>query len=80
MLQGMAGDPEMLSGMLRFTSPFNMSGNPTITLPCAFTAAGTPIGFQFVAPHLQEALLFRAGHAFQSATDWHRRHPALAVH
>lgn len=79
-LQRMSEDPEMLSGMLRFTCPFDMSGNPTITLPCAFTADGTPVGFQFVAPHMQEGLLFRAGHAYQRATDWHRRHPALGVH
>jgi len=54
-----------------------MSGSPTITLPCGFTEAGTPVGFQFVGAHLAEGLLCRAGHAFQAATDWHKRHPAL---
>jgi amidase len=75
-LAGLAGDPEMLAGMLRFTCPFDMSGHPTITLPCGQTAAGAPVGFQFVAGHMKEDLLFRAGHAYQSVTDWHRRHPA----
>jgi len=54
-----------------------MSGSPTITLPCGFTEAGTPVGFQFVGAHLAEGLLCRAGHAFQTATNWHKRHPAL---
>jgi amidase len=71
-------DPEKLASLLRFTCPFDVSGSPTITLPCGFTQAGTPIAFQFVAPHFQEEMLFRAGQAYQSATDWHRRHPILA--
>jgi amidase len=70
-------DPEKLASLLRFTCPFDVSGSPTITLPCGFTQAGTPVAFQFVAPHFREELLFRAGQAYQSATDWHRRHPNL---
>jgi amidase len=54
-----------------------MSGDPTITLPCGFTAARTPLGFQFVARHFAEDLLCRAGFAYQEATDWHRQHPPL---
>jgi amidase len=73
-------DPEKLASLLRFTCPFDVSGSPTITLPCGFTQAGTPVAFQFVAPHFQEEMLFRAGQAYQSATDWHRRHPILAEH
>jgi amidase len=70
-------DAELIAGLLRFTCPFDMSGSPTITLPAGFTEQGTPIAFQFVAPHFREELLVRAGWAFQQATDWHRRHPAL---
>ncbi|WP_454851239.1 amidase [Rhizobium binxianense] len=70
-------DAELLQGLLRFTSIFDMSGNPTITLPCGFTGEGTPVAFQFVANHWGEAQLFRVGHAFQQVTDWHRKHPVL---
>ncbi len=42
-----------------------------------FSDAGVPIGMQLVGPHLSEDLLLAAGHAFQQATDWHERHPAL---
>lgn len=69
--------PELLSGLLRYTCPFDMTGNPTITLPGGFSADGLPIAFQLVAPDLGEAALVRAGAAFQGATSWHRRHPAL---
>ena len=68
--------PNGINDVLRYTAPFNMSGSPTITLPGGATAAGLPIGFQFVGRHLDEALLVRSGHAYQQATDWHRRHPA----
>ena len=67
-----AGDGARL---LRYTCPFDMTGNPTITLPGGFSDAGMPIAFQLVAAYLDEATLVRAGAAFQSVTSWHRRHP-----
>jgi amidase len=70
-------DPERLLGLLRYTAPFDMTGNPTITQPCGFTKLGLPLGFQFVARHFAEDLLCRAGFAYQQSTDWHRRHPPL---
>ena len=70
-------DPKVVEQLLKFTSPFDMSGSPTITMPCGFTDAGLPIGFQLVGPHLAEDVLLRAGHAYQQATDWHTRHPAV---
>jgi amidase len=72
-------DPGKLASLLRCTCPFDASGSPTITLPCGFTEAGTPVAFQFVAPHFREETLFRAGYAYQGATDWHRHHPTLTV-
>ncbi|MFP5405230.1 MAG: amidase [Gammaproteobacteria bacterium] len=69
--------PNGIDDVLRFTAPFDMSGSPTITLPGGFTRDGLPIGFQLVARHLEEGLLVRAGHAYQGATDWHDRRPAL---
>jgi amidase len=70
-------DTEMLNALVRYTMPFNMTGSPTITLPCGSTDAGTPLAFQFVGRHLEEEMLVRAGYAYQTATDWHRKHPAL---
>jgi amidase len=67
--------PELIAKLQRYTCPFNMTGNPTITLPGGFTEAGLPIAFQLVAANLDEATLIRAGAAFQSITSWHRRFP-----
>ena len=64
--------------LLRFTAPFDISGTPTLSLPAGRNAAGAPFGFQLLAGHLQEALLLRAGHAWQCATAHHRERPPLA--
>lgn len=63
--------------LLRFNSPFNLAGVPTISLPAGFTQGGLPVGVQLVGPWLAEPLLIRAGAAFQRVTDHHNRHPAL---
>ena len=70
-------DPATASSVLLFTAPFDFSGSPTITLPAGFASSGVPIGFQLVGRHLDEALLLRAGHTFQKATDWHLRRPPV---
>jgi amidase len=72
-------DAGMLNALLRFTCPFDMTGSPTITLPCGFTSSGTPLAFQFVGRHFDEEMLVRAGYAYQTATDWHREHPTLTT-
>jgi amidase len=73
-------DADFNANMLRFTAPFNMSGHPTITLPGGATLEGLPIGFQFIAGAFRESVLFRAGYAFQQATEWHKRHPKGLPH
>jgi len=73
----MGTDAELISAVLRYTCPFDMSGSPTITLPGGFTEGGMPVAFQFVARHFEESLLLRAGWAYQQMTDWHRQHPDL---
>jgi amidase len=72
-----AADPEATEQMLRFTAPFDMSGSPTLSLPGGVDANGLPLGFQLVGPALGEPVLLRAGHAYQQATEWHRRRPPL---
>jgi Asp-tRNA(Asn)/Glu-tRNA(Gln) amidotransferase A subunit family amidase len=73
------GDREFdaASALLRFTFPFNMTGQPALSLPCGFSTSGLPIGLQVAGRHLEEATILRIGHAYQQATDWHTRHPSL---
>ena len=71
-------DPNVLLSILRFTAPFDFSGSPTLTLPNGLDSAGMPLSMQLVGSHLSEDVLTRAGHAFQTATSWHRRRPPVA--
>ncbi|ODN71836.1 amidase [Methylobrevis pamukkalensis] len=68
-------DPAAILAIGPFTAPFDSAGLPTITLPGGLSAAGIPVGVQLAGPAFSEALLCRAGHAFQSVTDHHRRRP-----
>jgi amidase len=70
-------DPAAILAIGPFTAPFNVCGYPTITLPSGASAAGIPVGFQFAAKPFAEALICRAGQAYQTVTDWHRRRPNL---
>ncbi|MBU2227968.1 MAG: amidase [Proteobacteria bacterium] len=72
-------DPEARFARVRFTAPFNMSGSPSLTLPGGATDEGLPVGFQIIGRHLDEALVLRAGHAFQQATQWHMRRPVASI-
>ena len=59
----------------RFALPHNFTGAPTISVPCGFSPDGLPLGLQLAGHPLSEALLCRAGHAYESATEWRSRHP-----
>jgi amidase len=74
-IQTLGEQPELISKLQRYTCPFNMTGNPTITLPGGFTQSGLPVAFQLVAATMCEATLIRTGVVFQSVTSWHRHHP-----
>jgi aspartyl-tRNA(Asn)/glutamyl-tRNA(Gln) amidotransferase subunit A len=56
-----------------FTIPVNLAGTCAMSLPCGFTAGGLPIGVQLIGQPFGEATLLRAAHAFEQATEWHRR-------
>lgn len=68
-------DPEGLERLIRYTCLYDVSGNPTITLPAGLSEAGEPLAFQLVAPHLEEARLFAAGAAVQTAFGFDARPP-----
>ena len=60
------------------TMPFSVSGVPAIAIPCGFSQAeGMPLSLQIAAAPFQETTVLRLAHAYQQATDWHRRHPEL---
>ena len=66
------------SGADSFTCiPFNITGLPALSVCCGFSKAGTPIGIQIVAGPFREELIFKVAHAYEQATDWHKRRPVI---
>jgi aspartyl-tRNA(Asn)/glutamyl-tRNA(Gln) amidotransferase subunit A len=60
-----------------FTIPVNMAGTCALSLPCGFSGSRLPIGLQLVGSPFGEETILRAGHAFEQATEWHKRKPVI---
>jgi len=61
----------------RFTSPFNLTGLPAISIPCGFNGEGLPIGMQIVSKPWWEAKVLNIAYAYEQATEWHKQKPAI---
>jgi aspartyl-tRNA(Asn)/glutamyl-tRNA(Gln) amidotransferase subunit A len=68
---------EQARRLTRFTAPFNLTGLPALSVPCGFTSGGLPIGLQIIGAAWNEAKVLQAGYAFEQATDWHKKKPAV---
>ena len=58
-------------------TPANTARTPALSLPCGFTTGGLPLGMQLIGQPSNDAIVLRAGHAYQRSTEWHLRRPAL---
>ena len=59
------------------TMPFNLTGFPAMSVCTGFGAGGLPVHMQLIAKPFAEPTLFRAGHAYESATQWRATRPHL---
>ncbi len=77
-----AGSPDdivrRMGRFSRLTRPFNGLGLPALSVPCGFSSDGRPLALQIVGRPFDEATTLRLGHAYERATDWVARRPALA--
>jgi len=62
-----------------FTSPFNISGQPAVSLPLSWSAAGLPIGVQLVAAYGREDVLVRVAAQLEEAVPWRGRRPPVSA-
>lgn len=58
-----------------FTRLFNLASCPAMSVPCGFDDNGMPVGLQIGGRPFSEETLFRIGHAYEQATEWHTRRP-----
>jgi aspartyl-tRNA(Asn)/glutamyl-tRNA(Gln) amidotransferase subunit A len=75
--RGGAPSPGPPGGGLVNTAAFDVYGLPTISVPCGFSLSGLPIGLQISGNHFAESTVLALAHAYERATDWHKRRPSL---
>jgi amidase/6-aminohexanoate-cyclic-dimer hydrolase len=68
---------ERMSGFFGFTSLFNVTGQPAMSVPLHWSDDGLPVGLQFTARFGDEALLFRLASQFEAAKPWKDRRPSM---
>jgi aspartyl-tRNA(Asn)/glutamyl-tRNA(Gln) amidotransferase subunit A len=62
---------------LENTQAFNAYGIPTISVPCGFTSTGMPVGMMIAGPRFSEGRVLALAHAFEQATEHHKRKPPI---
>ena len=61
------------------TTPFDVTGGPALALPCGFTADGLPLSLQIIGRPFDDALVLRAGHAYEKETGFWSARPHLVA-
>jgi amidase len=72
-----AADFEAQKRFTPYTSPYNMTGQPAVSLPLYWTSDGLPVGIQLVARPLHEAMLLSLAAQLESARPWAHRYPEV---
>jgi aspartyl-tRNA(Asn)/glutamyl-tRNA(Gln) amidotransferase subunit A len=62
-----------------FTMPFNLTGLPALSVCTGYGAGGLPVSMQIVGKPFAEATVFRAGHAYETATTWRSKRPSIST-
>lgn len=66
--------------------PSSLAGLPAVSVPVGFSRPsegespsidGLPVGMQIIGPQWGEQIVFNVGHAYQQATEWHKKHPSI---
>lgn len=70
-------EERLIDAYVRHSCPANITGLPSISVPCGFSAAGLPVGMQIMGRPFAEPTILRIAEAYERATEWHERHPAL---
>jgi aspartyl-tRNA(Asn)/glutamyl-tRNA(Gln) amidotransferase subunit A len=71
--------PSSLFTRSSFTTPFNVGGNPALSVCSGFAENGLPFSLQIAGKLFDDATVLRVGDAYEKATPWRRKRPVLAM-
>jgi len=60
-----------------YHGPFNLTGLPTLSVPCGFSENNLPIALQIVGKPFDEVTVLRAGYTYQQQMKWYEKRPAI---
>jgi aspartyl-tRNA(Asn)/glutamyl-tRNA(Gln) amidotransferase subunit A len=66
-----------VAALTQYTRPYNITGFPAISIPCGFSDSGLPYSLQLAGRPFDELTVLRAAHAYEQATEWHKRRPPI---
>lgn len=72
-------EEDVTSSYVRTTAPFNLSGQPALTVPCGFDRDGLPIGLQIAGRPFDEVTVLRIGAAYEATTTWSEQRPPVRM-
>ena len=75
--EGPHGEGRRVVSFIPYTSQFNMTGQPAVSLPLHWTPDGLPVGVQLVAPYGREDLLIQVASQLEQAAPWDQRRPRV---
>lgn len=76
---GPQAEGSRITSFIPYTAQFNMTGQPAVSLPLHWSAAGLPVGVQLVAAYGREDLLVRVAAQLEQAAPWAHRRPSVAA-
>jgi aspartyl-tRNA(Asn)/glutamyl-tRNA(Gln) amidotransferase subunit A len=76
-LEAMSGPPYFSTRGKLVMTPFSLTGAPALSVCAGFTASGLPLSIQIAGRPFDDAKVLRVGHAYERATPWRGRRPAL---
>lgn len=71
------GGTSSQSNMRSFTRLVSLTGLPALSMPCGFTSMNLPVSLQLIGRSWEESLMLRIAHAYEQATNWHKRLPPI---
>jgi aspartyl-tRNA(Asn)/glutamyl-tRNA(Gln) amidotransferase subunit A len=78
-LDEMTGPPYLSTRGKLVMTPFSLTGAPALSVCAGYSSTGLPLSLQIAGRPFDDARVLRVGHAYERATPWRERRPAVSA-